>query len=147
FTTSQNGLGYKTPPMGWNPYNAFHYNINETLIKQHADIIAKQGYLDVGFRYINLDDGWQASARTADNKLSPDSSKFPSGIKDLADYMHKNGLLLGIYSDAGTQTCGGFPGSLDHEDTDAQTFVDWDVDYLKYANCNEQGKPEQERYK
>ncbi|CAG8620295.1 3848_t:CDS:2, partial [Gigaspora rosea] len=62
----------------------------------------------------------------------------------LADYMHKNGLLFGIYSDAGTQTCGGFPGSLDYEDTDAQTFVDWDVDYLKYANCNEQGRPEQE---
>ncbi|RIB12767.1 Glycoside Hydrolase Family 27 protein [Gigaspora rosea] len=61
--------------------------------------------------------------------------------------MHKNGLLFGIYSDAGTQTCGGFPGSLDYEDTDAQTFVDWDVDYLKYANCNEQGRPEQERYK
>ncbi|CAG8767562.1 20429_t:CDS:10, partial [Gigaspora rosea] len=119
---------------------------NETLIKQHADIIANQGYLAVGYRYINLDDGWQASERTKDNKLSPDSLKFPSGIKDLADYMHKNGLLFGIFSDAGTQTCGGHPGSLDYEDTDAQTFVDWDVDYLKYDICDEQRRPEQELY-
>ncbi|RIB20431.1 Glycoside Hydrolase Family 27 protein [Gigaspora rosea] len=146
FTTSQNGLGYKTPPMGWNPYNAFINAYNETLIKQHADIIANQGYLAVGYRYINLDDGWQASERTKDNKLSPDSLKFPSGIKDLADYMHKNGLLFGIFSDAGTQTCGGHPGSLDYEDTDAQTFVDWDVDYLKYDICDEQRRPEQELY-
>ncbi|KAF0520944.1 alpha-galactosidase [Gigaspora margarita] len=115
FTTSQIEVGYKTPPMGWNSYNAFHYDINEALIRQHVDIIANQGYLAVGYRYINLDDGWQASARTADNKLSPDSSKFPSGIKD-------------------------------YEDTDAQTFVDWDVDDLKYANCNDQGRPEQQRY-
>ncbi|RIB12766.1 Glycoside Hydrolase Family 27 protein [Gigaspora rosea] len=56
--------------MGWNSYNALHYNIDETLIKQHVDIIANQGYLAVGYRYINLDDGWQASTRTADNKLS-----------------------------------------------------------------------------
>ncbi|RIB13742.1 Glycoside Hydrolase Family 27 protein [Gigaspora rosea] len=146
FTTCQNGLGYKTPPMGWNPYNAFNTSFNDTLIRQHVNIIVNQGYLSAGYRYINLDDAWQASERK-DNKLSFNSSKFPFGIKDLVDYVHKNGLLFGIYSDAGTQTCGGLPGSLDYEDIDAQTFVDWDVDYLKYDNCNEQRRPEQERYK
>ncbi|CAG8497172.1 2082_t:CDS:10 [Dentiscutata erythropus] len=120
FTTCQNGFGYKTPPMGWNPYNAFGLNYNEATIKQQADIIASEGYLEVGYRYINL---------------------------ALADYIHDKGLLFGIYSDAGTNTCGGLPGSLDHENIDALTFVEWGVDYLKYDNCYNQGIPAQQRYK
>lgn len=34
-------------------------------------------------------------------QLVPDPKTFPSGIKDLADYVHAKGLKLGIYSDAG----------------------------------------------
>ncbi|CAG8794638.1 4653_t:CDS:10, partial [Dentiscutata erythropus] len=123
----------------------FHSNFNDVLIKQHADVIANEGYLEVGYRYINLDDGWQAPIRI-EKKLYHNLFKFPLGMKDLADYIHKKGLLFGIYSDAGAQTCGGQPGSLDNEDIDAQTFVEWDVDYLKYDNCNDQGRPEQQRY-
>ena len=33
--------------------------------------------------------------------MVPKASKFPSGIKGLADYVHSKGLKLGIYSDAG----------------------------------------------
>lgn len=33
--------------------------------------------------------------------LAPNSSRFPSGIKALADYVHGKGLRLGVYSDAG----------------------------------------------
>ncbi|CAG8799591.1 6944_t:CDS:2, partial [Cetraspora pellucida] len=51
--TSEYGYGFATPVMGWNPYNA-HLSQNEETIKGHADIIADQGYLDVGYRYINL---------------------------------------------------------------------------------------------
>ncbi|CAG8752238.1 8566_t:CDS:10, partial [Dentiscutata erythropus] len=150
FTTCQNGFGYKTPPMGWNPYNSFGLNYNEAIIKQHADTIASEGYLEVGYRYINLDDGWQAYfiRNILDKKkLVPDLIKFPSGIKALADYIHDKGLLFGIYSDAGTLTCGDRPGSLDHEYIDIQTFVEWGVDYLKYDNCHDQGRPTQLRYK
>lgn len=61
------------------------------------------------------------------------------------------GLKLGIYSDAGATTCAGYPGSLLHEETDAQTWAEWGVDCkfvldlsigeklmssdLKYDNC------------
>jgi len=48
----------------------------------------------------------------------------------------RQGLKLGIYEDAGTATCAGFPGSLGHEAVDAQSFADWGIDYLKYDNCN-----------
>ncbi|RZS21102.1 hypothetical protein BHM03_00053690, partial [Ensete ventricosum] len=53
-------------------------------------------------------------------------STFPSGIKSLSDYVHAKGLKLGIYSDAGSQTCSRtMPGSLGYEQHDARTFASW----------------------
>ncbi|CAJ0582820.1 unnamed protein product, partial [Mesorhabditis spiculigera] len=49
--------------------------------------------------------------------------------------MHDRGLNFGIYEDYGTKTCGGFPGSYGYVEKDAQTFADWDVDYLKLDGC------------
>ena len=46
------------------------------------------------------------------------------------------GFKMGIYSTAGTETCAGYPASLGYEDVDAEAFADWDIDYLKYDNCN-----------
>ncbi|KAL5982977.1 hypothetical protein ACLOJK_017057 [Asimina triloba] len=58
--------------------------------------------------------------------LVPKKSTFPSGIKHLADYVHSKGLKLGIYSDAGYQTCSKtMPGSLGYEEKDAMTFASW----------------------
>lgn len=46
------------------------------------------------------------------------------------------GLKMGIYSDAGTKTCAGYPGSLYYEDVDAATFAQWGIDCkLRYHNC------------
>jgi len=53
-----NGLG-KTPPMGWNSWNRFACNINETLIKQTADLLVSLKLAEKGYRYLNLDDCWQ----------------------------------------------------------------------------------------
>uniref|UniRef100_A0A8D2QAV6 Alpha-galactosidase n=1 Tax=Zonotrichia albicollis TaxID=44394 RepID=A0A8D2QAV6_ZONAL len=50
--------------------------------------------------------------------------------------VHSKGLKLGIYSDVGTKTCAGFPGSYNHYDLDAQTFASWGVDLLKFDGCN-----------
>lgn len=57
-------------------------------------------------------------------------------MKALGDYIHSKGLKYGIYSSAGTLTCQGRAGGLDHEDVDAQDYAAWGVDYLKYDNCN-----------
>lgn len=63
--------------------------------------------------------------------------RFPGGIAKLAKYIHDRGLKLGIYADMGTHTCMGFPGTtLDKVETDAQTFANWGVDYLKFDGCN-----------
>jgi alpha-galactosidase len=137
-----------TPPMGFNNWNATGCAIDEKLIRDTADIFVAQGLKDAGYQYVNIDDCWAAPERDpATGRLTHHPERFPSGIKAIADYVHARGLKLGIYTSAGTQTCARtMPGGLDHEEIDAQTFADWGVDYLKYDNCNNQGRPALERY-
>ncbi|RVX45971.1 alpha-galactosidase [Nonomuraea polychroma] len=135
------------PPMGWNSWNRFGCNIDENLIRSTADALVSTGLRDAGYRYVNIDDCWMAGTRDAQGRLQPHPTRFPGGIKALADYVHARGLKLGIYESAGTATCQGLPGSLDHETIDAQTFAAWEVDYLKYDNCNHQNRPDADRYR
>ncbi|CAN1846303.1 unnamed protein product [Linum perenne] len=135
----ENGLG-RTPPMGWNTYNHFHWKISEHLIKETADAMVSSGLAALGYVYINIDDGWAEQNRDHKGNLVASGSKFPSGMKALADYVHGKGLKLGIYSDAGTMTCSKKqPGSLGHEKQDANTFASWGIDFLKYDNCHSKG--------
>jgi len=123
-----------TPPMGWNSWNVFGANIDEETIKGIADAMVASGMKDVGYQYVCIDDFWHGG-RDQDGNLYPDPVKFPNGIKAVGEYVHAKGLKLGIYSDAGTNTCGGMPGSFGYEEQDAQTFASWAVDYLKYDYC------------
>jgi hypothetical protein len=125
-----------TPPMGFNDWNAFGCNVSEALIKDTALAMHTNGMQDAGYEYVNIDDCWLTHSRDAGGHLVPDPVKFPDGIKGTADYVHSLGLKLGIYEDAGSATCAGYPGSYGHETIDAQDFADWGVDYLKYDNCN-----------
>jgi alpha-galactosidase len=127
-----------TPPMGFNNWNAFGCDVTETLIKETADALVSSGLAELGYEYVNIDDCWAMRDRGPDGRLVPDPVKFPSGIAGVADYVHGKGLKLGIYGDAGTRTCAGYPGSLGHEEVDARTWADWGVDYLKYDNCHNQ---------
>ncbi|KAB5594876.1 hypothetical protein CTheo_1691 [Ceratobasidium theobromae] len=128
----------KTPALGWNSWNAYQGNINDAKIRAAADALISLGLKDAGYTYVNVDDCWSniTGRDTGTNRIKPDLNKFPSGIKSVADYVHSLGLLFGIYSDAGTLTCAGYPGSLGYETIDAQTFAEWGIDYLKYDNCN-----------
>jgi hypothetical protein len=135
-----------TPPMGWNDWNAFGCDVSEKLVEQTADKIVSSGLKDAGYQYVNIDDCWLTHSRDAAGNLVPDPVKFPDGIKGVADYVHAKGLKLGIYETAGTLTCAGYPGSLGHEQQDANSFAAWGVDYLKYDNCYNQGIPAQGRY-
>lgn len=130
-TTWTGGL----PPMGWNSWNTFTWDINEELIRQVADTFVAEGYKDAGYEYIVIDDCWSLKQRDNQGNLVADPAKFPSGIKALADYIHAKGLKFGMYSCAGTHTCAGYPGSFEHEFQDARQFAAWEVDYLKYDYC------------
>lgn len=129
--------------MGWNSWNTFQCNLNETLIKQIADTIVSSGMQAAGYQYVNLDDCWM-DGRDSSGKLRWNSTKFPSGIPALADYVHGKGLKLGIYEVPNATTCVGLYGGISktvavgsggHETIDAQTFASWGIDYLKYDKC------------
>lgn len=124
-----------TPPMGWNSWNGLGKEVSEELIKETADSMVSTGLKDAGFTYIVIDDYWHGGRDSVTGFLYPDPKRFPSGMKALADYVHSRGLKFGIYSDAGTQTCGEQPGSYGYEEKDANLFAEWGVDYLKYDYC------------
>ena len=135
----------QTPPMGWNSWNKFACNVSEELIKSVADAIASNGMKDAGYQYVVIDDCWQVS-RDENGNIVADPKTFPSGIKALADYVHSKGLKFGLYSDAGTKTCAGRPGSQGHEYQDALQYARWGVDYLKYDWCNTEKRNAEEAY-
>ena len=111
-----------TPPMGWNSWNHFGCNVSEALIRETADAMTASGMRDAGYKYVVIDDCWQVS-RDASGTIVADPQRFPRGIKALADYVHSKGLKFGIYTDAGTKTCQGRPGTLGFEERDAQTYA------------------------
>ena len=123
------------PPMGWNSWNTFTDKISEDLIKKTVDAMKDQGFLEVGYEYVVIDDCWSLKERDSNDRLVADPEKFPNGIKALADYVHEKGFKFGMYSCCGTRTCANYPGSFEHEYEDARQFAQWGVDYLKYDNC------------
>ncbi len=134
-SAEQNGLS-ATPPMGWNDWYAAYCGVDAQLIEQTAQAMVNNGMKAAGYQYVNIDDCWMAPSRDRAGNLVADPTRFPDGIKPVADYVHSLGLKLGIYEDAGTTTCAHFPGSYDHEAQDAAAFASWGVDYLKYDRCN-----------
>ena len=131
-------MGFR-PPLGWNSWNTFTWDINEELIKKTADIFVERGYREAGYEYIVIDDCWSLKERDENGDLVADPAKFPNGMKAVADYVHSKGLKFGMYSCAGTHTCAGYPGSFEHEFQDAKKFAEWEVDYLKYDYCFKPG--------
>ncbi|CAL9113858.1 unnamed protein product [Musa acuminata var. zebrina] len=120
----------------WNTWNHFYCDINETILIVIADALVSTGLAKLGYQYVNIDDCWAEHDRDSTVcYMVPKWLTFPSGIKALADYVHGKGLKLGIYSNTGHRTCNHtMPGSLGHEQKDAETFASWGIDYLKYDN-------------
>lgn len=147
----------KTPAMGWASWNTFFFNISETLIKGQADAMVNQGLFAAGYKYINIDDGYFKN-RNSDGSLGIDAAKFPNGMKVVADYIHTKGLKAGIYTDAGTNTCGNTYGGeangknagiYTHDQQDINLFFKtWGYDFLKVDYCGGrvQGLDEKTRY-
>src|SRR5687767_4318627 len=100
----ENGVA-RTPPMGWNTWNTFGCNINETLIRQMADAMVSSGMRDAGYQYVVVDDCWFNPNRDAAGNLQGDPVRFPSGMRALGDYIHARGLKFGIYQGPLDQTC------------------------------------------
>lgn len=132
------------PPMGWNSWNQVRcFDLTEQVVRDAADALVATGMRDAGYEYVVVDDCWQAHARGADGALRAHPERFPSGMKALADHVHRRGLKFGIYASPGSDTCAMFwdqypgreLGSLGHERQDADLFASWGVDFLKYDWC------------
>jgi alpha-galactosidase len=140
----ENGLA-RTPPMGWNSWNHFGCAIDEQIVRETADALVATGLRDAGYQYLVIDDCWQ-TGRGRDGLIHASTRTFPSGIGALATYAHERGLKLGIYTDAGTRTCQGRPGSLGYEYQDAATYAAWGVDFVKIDWCFTEGLDARAQY-
>ncbi len=143
--------------MGWSSWNNFRLNVNEDIIKSQADAMVNLGLADVGYQFVNIDEGY-FGGRGDEGEVLSNTERFPHGMKNLADYIHSKGLKAGIYSDAGTNSCashwqhdtiGVGMGLYGHEEQDLQLFLkDWDYDFLKVDWCGGEllGLDEQTQY-
>lgn len=134
-----------TPPMGWNSWNQVRcHDLTEDVVKRAADALVRLGLDKLGYRYVVVDDCWQAPQRDANGSLVANPVTFPSGLKALVDYVHERGLKFGLYLVPGSKTCAmiwdGYQaegiGSHGHERQDAEMLQGLGVDYLKYDWCS-----------
>lgn len=130
----------QTPPMGWNSWNKFHGSVSEKLIREIADGAKKHKLAEAGYRYLVIDDCWQAPELGVNGELVAHPEKFPSGIAALVDYVQGQGFELGIYSSPNELTCAGRPASLGREVLHANQFADWGAKYVKYDYCPTRNK-------
>jgi alpha-galactosidase len=125
-----------TPIMGFSTWNTFGQSISESILKDVANKMVSLGLRDLGYTYLNIDDGWGMDQRNASGCIVGDPHKFPHGMKAMGDYVHSLNMSYGLYTARNTRTCGGkMPGSLGNEDIDARTFADFGADFVKNDDC------------
>ena len=127
--------GVLRPPLGWSTWNTLGANFNESVLRDVADAMVSSGMVSAGYEYLNVDDGWPLRERGADGSIVVNPALFPSGMPALATYLRARGLKLGIYTSHGNLTCLGFPGSVGHEQQDAQTYASWPAALVKNDHC------------
>lgn len=131
--------------MGWSSWNTYYVNISDALIRKQADAMVSKGLKDVGFDHINIDDGFFGGRNTTTGELIIHKTRFPDGLKPVADYIHSKGLKAGIYSDAGANTCGNYyngdtqsvnVGFYNYDQHDADFyFKECGFDFVKVDFC------------
>ena len=147
----------RTPPMGWNSWNAYMVDISDSIIMNAADMMIAKGLKDAGYDHVNIDDGY-FGYRDSLGYMVPHTGRFPKGMKHVPEYIHSLGMKAGIYTDAGHNTCGSNynkdphglgAGLWQHEVQDAERyFNEWDFDFIKIDWCggSKLGLDPKERY-
>lgn len=145
------------PTMGWSSWNTYHAIISADNIASQTDALVRTGLAAKGYKYVNIDDGFQKN-RDAEGNLLTDGNRFPNGLQSVVDHIHAQGLKAGTYSDAGTNTCasmyagetgGKGAGFYQHEDQDCDLYFNkYRFDFVKvdYCGAGNQNLNEQERY-
>ena len=125
-----------TPYMGWNTYYGVGGIFDEQTIVSVAKSLLDRGLARAGYRIVWLDFGWASGKRNRRGELVVDRHQWPHGLRWLTDWLHRHGLLAGIYTDAGESGCHGQGvGSLGHYQQDADRFAAWGFDAVKVDFC------------
>ena len=69
-----------TPPMGWNSWNTFTWEINDKLIREAADAMASE-LKDAGYEYIVIDDCWSEKQRDSTYRITGSSPRGSSPLR------------------------------------------------------------------
>lgn len=151
----------RTPPMGWNSWNAFRTEVDEAKVLGAARVLVDSGLSKLGYTYVNIDDGWWLKRRQSDGRLEIRTAIFPSAkvkgkdssFRPYTDKLHGMGLKAGIYTDIGRNACSqaydlhspNLPegttaerevGLYGHVDQDIGLyFKEWGFDYIKVDAC------------
>src|ERR1700676_3573927 len=147
--SSQAAVLASSPYMGWNTYYGVGGYFNEATIKSVASSLISSGLAHAGYRIVWLDFGWATGARDSSGQLVVDPTQWPDGMAGLTVWLHQNGLLAGIYTDAGDSGCNGRGvGSRGHYQQDANTFAAWGFDAVKMDFCGagQEGMTPQQPY-
>jgi alpha-galactosidase len=124
------------PYMGWNTYYGVGGVFDESTIKSVAESLISSGLAQAGYRIVWLDFGWGTGARDSSGNLIVDSTQWPDGMSGLTAWLHAQGLMAGIYTDAGTSGCSGQGvGSYGHYQQDVDQFAAWGFDAIKLDFC------------
>ncbi|MBQ9661505.1 MAG: alpha-galactosidase [Bacteroidales bacterium] len=133
------------PTMGWSSWNTYRVHISDSLIMRQADAMVASGLQDAGYDHINIDDGYFGGRDASTGQLLIHPTRFPGGMKPVVDHIHRLGLKAGIYSDAGTNTCGNYydrdsiargVGLYGHDAQDARFFFrELGFDFIKVDFC------------
>jgi len=154
--------GASTPPMGWNSWNAFRTEVDEDKVMGAARVMVDSGLAKLGYRYVNVDDGWWLKRRQSDGRMQIRTNIFPSAatgganvtsFKPFTDKLHAMGLKAGLYTDIGRNACSqaydlhspNLPqgttaerevGLEGHVEQDINLyFKEWGFDYIKIDAC------------
>ncbi len=143
-----------TPLLGFTTWNAFAARVTQKDMINTAHSMIKQGITEYGYRYVNLDSGWQHEYGGELDAIQP-NPKFPD-MKAMTDEIHALGLKCGIYStpmlnawgcpskyksipgctqgepDIRFSRTNGGIGVIHKERNNAQQWEAWGFDYLKY---------------
>jgi len=151
----------KTPPMGWNSWNAFRTEVDEAKVMGAAQALVDDGLARLGYVYVNLDDGWWLKRRQPDGRMIVRTRIFPSAatpdgatsFKPFTDRLHAMGLKAGLYTDVGRNACSqafdlNSPNLPEGSTAERQVGLDghvvqdidlyfqaWGFDYLKVDAC------------
>ena len=93
--------------------NLCRFEVNATLIKETALALESTGLKALGWDTLQIDEGWEAceeynrpqpglggatckvqTPRDAQGRIVANSTKFPGGIKPLADWLHAKGFKV-----------------------------------------------------